>query len=81
MNDFADAGKTNPIKPNFKGKKNVELRIYKLKKPCAEAQGFNIKKQLSRPFDLPFDKLRVRSGQAAKMPDFFTANIITTGCV
>jgi len=21
MNDFADAGKTNPIKPNFKGKK------------------------------------------------------------
>jgi len=21
MNDFADVGKTNPIKPNFKGKK------------------------------------------------------------
>ena len=40
------------------------------KKPPAEPRA-KYQEQLSQPFDLPFDKLRVRSGQAAKMPDDF----------
>ena len=66
---------SNPIKPNLPNSqpkstqklKNPQYRA--IKKPCSFPQGFNIKQQLSRPFDIPFDKLRVRSGQAAKMPD------------